>query len=84
MEGDATQTTGARSVHPRDSDHPRKMPADARLTAIAAIMALGVLRLRRRLVAPGEESAETASESPQSGDIGLELREDSRLHVRNG
>lgn len=68
-------------MHYHDSNHPRNMSPEARVSAIASIMALGVLRLRRSLSASGKESG---SESPESGDIGLEPREDSRLHVHNG
>lgn len=68
-------------MHHDDSDHPRRMSPEARVSAIASIMARGVIRLRRSRSARAKESA---SESQESGDIGLELAADSRLHVPHG
>lgn len=64
-----------------DSGYPRTLSTEPRLSAVAAIVARGVLRLRRSSSDRGKDSGSNPSDS---GNIGLELPRSSRLHVHNG
>jgi hypothetical protein len=64
-----------------DPADPEHMAADDRVTEVAAILAVAVLRLRRRhaLVAPSPPQI-----SSNSAQTGLEVPADLRLHGQHG
>ncbi len=61
---------------------PADMTADGRLAEVAAILAAAVLRLRDRAAVSGGESA--VRFSADSGQIGLEVPAEMRLHGARG
>lgn len=63
----------------RDIRHPDEMTADQRLHELAAILAVGFLRLRQRSGNPKDSTI--AKSPPNVGPQGLELSGPSRLTV---
>lgn len=70
---------------PRNPSDPANMTAEQRVAEVAAILAEGLLRLRRSGVTFATSvSAEAPQISLESGEIGLELSPDLRLHGHGG
>jgi len=68
-----------------DPTDPADMSPEDRLAEIAAILAEGVVRLRRRSGIPATSSPPEISGNPlESGRIGLDLSSKSRLHGQHG
>ena len=68
-----------------DPTDPAIMTPEDRLAEVAAILAEGVLRLRRRSgISPTSTPPEISGNPHESGQIGLELSAKSRLHGQHG
>ena len=68
-----------------DPTDPGSMTPDDRLAEIAAILAEGVLRLRRRGGIPATSTPPESAGNPlESSEICLELPAKSRLHGQHG
>lgn len=62
-------------------DDPAQLPPDERLAEIASLLAMGILRLRRRFALPGKTGQKI---SPESAPEGLEVPDETRLSVCAG
>jgi len=72
-------------LNPVDPTDPAILTPEQRLAEVAAILATGVLRLRRRCALPATPPPVGNLQNPQeSGEPGLELRGQTRLHVQRG
>jgi len=68
-----------------DPTDPADMTPEDRLAEVAAILAEGVLRLRRRSgILPTSTPPEISGNPLDLGEIGLDLPAKSRLHGQNG
>ncbi len=65
-----------------DPTDPANMSAEERVAEVAAILAEGVLRLRRRAAVPGNVPANNIP--LESGQIGLDAGAETRLHGHRG
>jgi hypothetical protein len=69
----------------RDEDEARTLPHDQRLSAIAGILAAGILRLRARAaLPPSSEHLPGLQIPPESGPNCLELPPETGLSVHTG
>jgi hypothetical protein len=68
-----------------DPTDPANMSPEARLAEVAAILAGGVLRLRRRAAIPAVGGDVPANEPPLESEAeGLDERAETRLHGHRG
>lgn len=68
-----------------DPADPAILTPEQRLAEVSAILAAGVLRLRRRCALPTTSPPVGNLQNPQeSGETGLELSSETRLHVQRG
>jgi hypothetical protein len=68
-----------------DPTDPAILTTEQRLAEVSAILAAGVLRLRRRCALPATSPPVGNLQNPQeSGEPGLEYQAETRLHVQRG
>ena len=71
--------------HVFDPTDPADLTPEQRLAEVSAILAAGVLRLRRRCAFSAKLPPSGNLQNPQeSGESGLELCSETRLHVQRG
>ena len=69
----------------RPIDYSSHLTPDERLSEVASILAIGILRLRARAALSGQEGQGLAAEnSPESGPPCLEVPDETVLSVHNG